>query len=159
MKTKKCPRCKTFKTADTDNFYIMANRLSSYCKPCQSEFCKERYLSNLEENRANSRERHQRWRIENPERALASRLRSKYGIDVEEYETLIQECSICGSKDQLVVDHNHKTGEVRGILCRKHNIGIGMFDDDPNVLRRAISYLLGELVTRTAESLRHKMGV
>ena len=42
---------------------------------------------------------------------------------------------------QIVLDHNHKTGEVRGYLCESCNTGIGRFDDDVTILKRAITYL------------------
>jgi hypothetical protein len=40
-----------------------------------------------------------------------------------------------------MVDHNHKTGAVRGLLCCKCNFILGHADDDVGILRRAISYL------------------
>lgn len=52
-------------------------------------------------------------------------------------------CAICGDKpDQLVVDHDHDTGVVRGLLCNACNTGIGMLGDNPQILRLARSYLL-----------------
>lgn len=42
----------------------------------------------------------------------------------------------------LVVDHNHKTGEVRGLLCQHCNLGIGKLQDDPMIVGRALKYLL-----------------
>jgi|TARA_R100001530_G_scaffold15187_2_gene13567 hypothetical protein len=63
-------------------------------------------------------------------------------------------CKICGktvhkapenSKDkqnQAVIDHDHKTGKLRGLLCHQCNVGIGNFKDDINRLMNAILYLL-----------------
>lgn len=55
-------------------------------------------------------------------------------------------CAICGVTPpivgKLVVDHNHATGEIRGLLCRKCNLGLGTFQDNPHLLNRASEYLL-----------------
>jgi hypothetical protein len=51
------------------------------------------------------------------------------------------ECIICGSDEKLVVDHCHKTGEVRGMLCNHCNRGLGHFRDDPMLLEFAQVYL------------------
>jgi len=40
-----------------------------------------------------------------------------------------------------MVDHNHKTNKVRGLLCQRCNMGIGQFRDDPNLMARAVEYL------------------
>ena len=56
-------------------------------------------------------------------------------------------CAICNihkkdiDNDVLCIDHDHKTGKVRGLLCRKCNSGIGMLKDDPSTLRKAAEYL------------------
>lgn len=50
-------------------------------------------------------------------------------------------CLICGLFSELVVDHNHKTGEIRGMLCRQCNFGIGLLKESPATLRSAIAYL------------------
>lgn len=76
-------------------------------------------------------------------------LRNRYGITVEEYDRLLvlQEgvCAICKrpcpSGKRLAVDHSHETGEVRGLLCRKCNRGIGLFHDSLDLLKSALTYL------------------
>lgn len=53
-------------------------------------------------------------------------------------------CAICATRpttNRLVVDHDHETDVIRGLLCNACNVGIGYLGDDPERLRRAISYL------------------
>lgn len=53
-------------------------------------------------------------------------------------------CAICHKpeeKRKMAIDHNHETGEVRGLLCTRHNLGIGYFHDSVNELKAAIEYL------------------
>lgn len=73
----------------------------------------------------------------------------RYGISVEQYDEMLQRqngvCAICQKECQLGVslgvDHDHKTGRVRGLLCRKCNTGIGLLGDDLESLQRAVRYL------------------
>jgi len=75
----------------------------------------------------------------------------KYGITLEQYDKMYKEqngkCKICNTKDtggsgtHFAIDHNHKTGEVRGLLCQLCNTGLGMFRDSEDLLISAIKYL------------------
>jgi len=89
-----------------------------------------------------------------PEVALArSRRRwfAKYGITEARYLALLSEqdqrCKICrgdvpgGPWNRFVVDHDHQTGAIRGLLCAHCNLGLGLFGDDPRRLEQAAEYL------------------
>ena len=74
----------------------------------------------------------------------------KYGISEEEYGAmLLRQRGLCGickrkpGKRRLCVDHDHKTGQVRGLLCHKCNSGNGFYGDDPRLTRAATAYLEG----------------
>lgn len=120
ISTKLCTHCKEEKSLD--NFYNFARTKDGkhcYCKPCDDKI-----------------------RVNN-------RLKKKYGITLEEYQRLWEGqgevCAICKTpkltQRMLCVDHCHKTGEVRGILCIKCNSALGKFNDDPKLLQKAIEYL------------------
>lgn len=81
-------------------------------------------------------------------------LQRKYGITIHDYGKMLiaqnGKCAICGSEDAgsrdgknkaFAVDHDHKTGKLRGLLCEACNQGIGKLKDDPNILRKAADYL------------------
>jgi hypothetical protein len=78
----------------------------------------------------------------------ARQFRQKYGITIAEYDAMVAAqggvCKICGQDDgdrRLAVVHCHATGRVRGLLCSNHNRGLGLFGDDPDLLRAAADYL------------------
>jgi len=80
--------------------------------------------------------------------ARRSYLKRNYGLTVEEVEEMAADgCDICGTTEWMGrypsphVDHDHTTGEVRGLLCHNCNLGIGYFHENPEVLRAAIDYL------------------
>lgn len=77
-------------------------------------------------------------------------IRRQYGISLEQYNTLIKEqrggCAICGKAKEsdgrkLSIDHDHKTGMVRGVLCYSCNKGLGLFYDNEQLLLNAQAYL------------------
>ncbi len=81
--------------------------------------------------------------------ATINRRKRLYGVDAETYNKMAENqnnrCAICGNKNitnrSLVVDHDHKTGLVRGLLCDRCNVGIGCLKDDITILQKAIIYL------------------
>lgn len=73
-------------------------------------------------------------------------LKDVYGITLEEYLDIHAKqsgrCAICRDVVELLcVDHDHRTGLIRGLLCRACNLGLGHFCDDPVKLRTAADYL------------------
>jgi hypothetical protein len=88
--------------------------------------------------------------LANQDRRRQQNRKRQSGIDITptEYARRLQEqggvCAICklppGEK-QLAVDHDHETGEIRGLLCNDCNLGLGFFRDDPDLLRHAGAYL------------------
>jgi Recombination endonuclease VII len=85
-------------------------------------------------------------RIVSKEKQLRHHLRSKYGITLEERQSMVDAqggiCAICKAKlKSPYVDHDHDTGLIRGILCNRCNRALGMFEDDRSVLLNAVAYL------------------
>lgn len=85
-------------------------------------------------------------------------LRSKYDITLKDYEKLLEEqnymCILCGRDNgskPLNVDHDHKTGRVRGLLCLSCNQALGKFGDNIEGLQRVIKYLEGKLIKFSKE--------
>lgn len=76
-------------------------------------------------------------------------LRKKYGITLDEFNELSKAqghlCAICNEEnkvyDRLVVDHNHATGEIRGLICSGCNSALGYAKDSVDVLQSMIDYL------------------
>ena len=106
-----------------------------------------------EERRKYNRE-YQRAYIKTPKGSAAHRKatwkhRTGLGFTVEQYDVLFKKqggaCAICGraTKTHLYVDHDHTTGEVRGLLCSSCNLGLGNFKDSVPIMRQAILYLGG----------------
>jgi hypothetical protein len=87
---------------------------------------------------------------------LKNHLKTNYNLTLEQYDKMVLDqngvCAICGKPEtrlsnngvvtRLCVDHNHKTGKVRKLLCHRCNSSIGQFEDDVGLLNKAIQYLL-----------------
>jgi len=72
-------------------------------------------------------------------------LKNKYGLVPEVYAAMVERqggrCAICRRTVRLHVDHDHATGAVRGLLCRRCNLTLGYVEDDPDLLLLAADYL------------------
>lgn len=112
MKLKKCSKCGRILP---ENMFSKGKKSNHYCKTCRRDYM---------------------WQY-------------SYGISPEQYLELFEaqdgKCKICGyvpkENEYLVVDHNKETGEVRGLLCKKCNLGIGYLKDNPESLRNAAKYV------------------
>lgn len=93
------------------------------CKPCKRAYDKA-YPASAEQKR-----RYQR--------------KHKYGLTYEELDQLeaIESCEVCGSTERLVIDHNHDTMEVRGVICQGCNTALGQAGDSADILRKLAAYL------------------
>jgi hypothetical protein len=113
-----------------------------------SEQAKKHYI----ENKECIKKRVKKYRLNNPDKLKDAALKRKFGITLDEYNVLLSKqkhrCAICksfdvGRKDAKYfhVDHDHRTGKVRGLLCSKCNTALGLFNENVTLLKKAIKYL------------------
>lgn len=99
------------------------------------------------------------WNRKNPDKIKAAKVKREFGITFEQYESMRVEqnnkCAICklpesrilsksGKISDLAVDHCHKTGKVRGLLCGDCNTALGLLKDNLITINNAIAYLTRE---------------
>lgn len=143
MSTKTCTKCKKEKplTSFRSRGGSQRHLLKSRCNDCL-------------------RDQHREWVKDNPERVALYRGRDSWslkrrcnrqGITVEQlfnaFETQEGKCKICPTSitiEDSAIDHNHASGEFRGLLCKKCNRALGLFQDSPSILSKAAAYLLTE---------------
>ena len=99
-------------------------------------------------NKERQLERQRLRRKNNPEPDKRYMLKARYGLTIDDVEQLVKNqqylCAICESSlvDGIKhIDHDHKTKQVRGILCHKCNLGLGLFKDSAELLIKASNYL------------------
>lgn len=90
-------------------------------------------------------------RTQCPIRQRSNNLRRNYGITLEDYDNMLEEqggtCMTCSSTPEsqrygnLYVDHDHNTGQVRGLLCHHCNTALGLVDDNIDILLNLVKYL------------------
>ena len=89
------------------------------------------------------------WSSKNRRKIWGYRLKRLYGLSLDGYEALAAQqssaCAVCAARlrpyHELHVDHCHKSGNVRGLLCTRCNRGLQTFDDSPALLRKAADYI------------------
>lgn len=135
----KCASCKNFKPPDEflDRKDISRNGKRSWCKTCE---------------RINGKQ----WAKDNPEKVMSKGLKRRYNITLQYYNELFEKqkgvCKICGKPEiaidkvsknvkNLSVDHNHVNGAIRGLLCGKCNVALGLLNDNISLLESAMQYL------------------
>lgn len=136
-----CSKCEIEK--DFEEFHLnpqTSDGRDHRCKVCKSVYFRSRYSKNAKS-----------YSLAQFERSLIQ----KFGITYTEYQAILKDqgevCLICGRSPseatrRFAVDHCHKTGKIRGILCSDCNIGLGHFHDDPKVLEAAKAYLIAKFM-------------
>lgn len=106
---------------------------------------KRRYNENREAILKRERRRYQENRDAVLARVRKNYLRREYGLSPEDFDALVishsGRCAICNVAAELRIDHDHVTGNLRGLLCSACNIGLGHFKDDSARLVAAAHYL------------------
>ena len=150
MKTKICTLCKYPKTLDA--FYKDRSKLeglTSRCRECLKSAEAKRLEDPKHRKSTNARKRKYQKSSKGRRYNRNFKFERRYGITLEQYEAkaALQSglCVICNEDSKLVLDHCHESGEVRGLICGRCNLGLGHFQDDPDRLVRAASYLNSEL--------------
>lgn len=133
MKRKRCKQCEQVK--DYSKFYNHPNTSDGkqqHCISCSAAMKKELKVTDPKKYKRDQKNRY---------------LKHRYGITIDKYDDMYEQqngkCAICRTEDKgnFAVDHCHKSGKVRGLLCRKCNLGIGQLKDDIEILNNAITYL------------------
>lgn len=161
--TKVCKKCGEEKLVS--QFYTKGTDCwNANCKPCHNELrgvYREQNRESINEGKRAFYHKHREKHLayfassERKMRWFAWKLDHHFNMTVEQYVELVEKqdgrCAICKQlptevnghkhKHRLHVDHDHETGEVRGLLCSLCNCGLGSFKDNPERLLEAINYL------------------
>lgn len=148
---KNCSVCK----CDKDISYFSRDSraktgIKSSCKSCDSQKNKELYLLKATEINRKNRERVRNKFKNDPNLYRNKALKQRFGISLEDKNKMSASqgdaCKICLKhvselEFPLCVDHDHRTGKIRDLLCRECNLAIGFLKDSVDTLKSAIDYL------------------
>lgn len=136
-----------------DNAETIKEYQKQYYKDNREKILK-RQKENAKEYRKNNSEKIKKYNVEydkkNSLKRKGSHIKRNYGITLEEHNLMFNKqegkCKICGRhqneiKIPFAVDHDHTTGRIRGLLCHKCNQGLGYFNDNIDLLMKAINHL------------------
>ncbi len=132
----KCEQCGQEKTGTRNR-----------CKPCRAAKASADRAADVERHRAAERLRNAKVRAKPARKAAdrAAHMRKTYNLQLSEYLLIEGDqdglCAICKDRVATHVDHEHKRGFVRALLCLTCNSGLGQFRDRPDLLRSAANYL------------------
>ena len=149
----KCGEEKEVSEFHIDN--VQRSGLACSCNKCKKPLHIEYYSNHKEEILEYNKNYRKNEYRKNPDKEKSRQLKMSFGITIDDYYEMLEiqkgVCAICGEKEKsktdrgklkaLSVDHNHKTGKVRGLLCYKCNHLLGNAQDDIEVLNSAIKYL------------------
>lgn len=142
FKQKTCTKCHTSKpyTAFRQRKLKTMTSYRSHCRECERKEHRDWYSRNKEYTKL-----YQESRKTSTEDRRLNRI---YGISLKDLNLMVKDqdnkCKICGDSflnSRMCVDHCHKTGKIRGILCNKCNSGIGLLKDSRDVVKNAYNYL------------------
>ncbi len=99
-------------------------------------------------NKKHRKERNKRrraWHAINPEKTREYNHKRMYNLSADTYRTMLQDqnnsCASCGESKKLQIDHDHETGQVRGLLCGDCNVAAGRLKDSSKLAHKLIKYL------------------
>lgn len=123
---------------------------SSWCKRCRADLMINLRKKDPELARFKDRE----WNRKNPNLSRNRNLKKKFGLPLIEYNLMFSNqngvCAICGKPEVvrrndkiklLAVDHNRNTGKIRSLLCQRHNMALGLINEDISILENMIKYI------------------
>jgi len=147
------------------DFIKISGQYKNLCRSCRNASARKCRQARQEDYQA----RHKKWIEENPLEYAESRksykernrekiarkakfygLKKRHGLSQEDFERMCREqgekCAICGDppmgkQPTLCVDHCHRSGRIRSLLCKSCNRAIGLFKEDPKRLLSAVAYL------------------
>jgi hypothetical protein len=146
---KKCSKCKeSIPDVMFSKDRTKRDGLYSSCRACCSVRALDAYTRDPSKPRERSKRRSAELRAI-PGWKRAQHLWARYHMTIEQYDERLAaqggRCVFCDEPPvglyALSVDHDHDTGAVRGLLCVRHNTGLGAFGDNPAALRAAADYL------------------
>jgi len=138
-----------------DNKELIYNYKQKYYKENYKEL-QAKHKKYYDDNRLEILKKTKQYVMGHPEVIKNTVLKRKFGITIVDFNKLIKKqnnkCAICGKKESVIdyrtkkvyalsVDHNHKTGKVRELLCTRCNNLLGRCQDDINLLKKVIRYL------------------